>query len=199
MAKKSTIVWIDVESTGIDPHNGDKLLQVACRITNEELEFLDGDGFEMKVYYPLTEAQQMRDTAPDVVRSMHDATGLWDALPGGAPIQSVEEFLLRHIQKFVPQARTARLGGNSITLDRNFLAKYLPSVSNYLHYRSVDVTSVAGLVEMWMPTSKMYHKDSTHDAMDDITESVRELLHYRRLLFPAVGSESDSMDASLAI
>lgn len=184
MARRQNIIWIDVESTGIDA-NHERLLQVACRITNHDLEILDGEGYEAKVHYSPEEVERMKRTTSEFVVEMHTKTGLWDQLhTEGIALEAMEEGLLAHIKQYVPEARKARLAGNSITLDRNFINTYLPAVGEHLHYRSYDVSSIAGMVEMYMGGGKMYRKDSTHEAMDDITESIKEMAHYQKLLFP---------------
>lgn len=186
MARKQRIVWIDVESTGIDA-NTEALLQVACRITDQDLEFIDGDGFEAKIFYTPHEIAYMKRKSVPYVVDMHTKTELWDSLddPANGSVEDVENALLEHIRKYVPEAGTARLAGNSITLDRNFINVNLPRVGEHLHYRSYDNSSTAGLVEMYMGSDKMYvKKQSSHEAMDDITQSVMEARYYKNLLFP---------------
>jgi oligoribonuclease len=92
---------------------------------------------------------------------------------------------LEFIKLHVPEARTVPLCGNSIGTDRRFLAKYLPEIENYLHYRSVDVSSVKELAKRWFPKSGIDrpNKGGMHRAMDDVRESVRELQYYREKFF----------------
>lgn len=196
MARKQNIVWIDVETTGIDA-NHEKLLQVALRVTDHDLNFIDGDGFERKVYYSEDEVAKIKERAVPFVQEMHEKTGLWDALSTeGIPMGVLEVDIMAHLVEHVPEAKTARLAGNSITLDRNFINANLPVLGNHLHYRSYDVTTIAGMVEMYVGGGKMYRKDSTHEAMDDITESVNEFRHYKELLFPLYSGLTEDEDSS---
>lgn len=170
------VVWIDVETTGLDADRH-KLLQVACIVTDGDYNELD-EGYEGKVFQSATQVDILRGTSSDIVRQMHDANGLWDALPSGKALEEVEQELLSYITQHVPEARTARLGGNSITLDRNFLQKNVPSVFNHIHYWSYDISSVAGMFDQFVPSVKRYEKKATHDALDDIRESIAEGKHY---------------------
>lgn len=178
----SRIVWLDVESTGIDPHKGEKLLQIACIVTDTALNEV-GEGFEMKVKYSYEEAAEMYASAVPFVRDMHSATGLWKAIQDeGRPLVEVEDELLAYLAEQGVEAGQARLGGNSITLDRNFLSVFMPRVLAYLHYRSLDMTSVGGFMELFRPDVKQFEKAKTHDALDDIRESLGEARHYAKAL-----------------
>lgn len=186
MARKKSIIWLDVETTGVN-RDINSLLQVACRITDENLEFLDESGYEAKIHFTNEEVEELKKHTSDYVIDMHTKTGLWDALSGGdsKPRNVIDTELLTHIQKYVPEAKTGLLGGNSITLDRNFLEKFMPKSFEHLHYRSFDVTTMAMAVEMWLGSGSMYNKTNLmHEAMDDITQSVLEARHYQKLLFP---------------
>lgn len=177
---KERIVWIDVETTGIDSSK-EKLLQVACIVTDGNLNELD-KGFEKKIYYDLPTVREMRSKADPFVQKMHDNNGLWEALPSGANMITVSEELLEYIKQYVPEAKKARLGGNSITLDRNFLKFNMPDVLDYLHYRSYDLSSIAGFFELFVKTVDPFEKQKTHDALDDIKESIAEGRYYADLL-----------------
>lgn len=174
------IVWIDVETTGIDA-NKEHLLQVACIVTDGNLVELD-KGYEQKVYYSQENAKEMRFNADPYVQNMHDVTGLWKALPSGVKLEEMSNSLLSYIKGFVPDARTARLGGNSITLDRNFLHANVPDVLNHLHYRSYDITSISGFFELYVPGVGPFEKKLAHEALGDIQESIAEARHYAKSL-----------------
>lgn len=171
------IVWIDVETNGLDTDT-DYLLQVACIVTDGNLQELD-NGFEQKIYYAPEKVEEIRAETSDYVNEMHEKTKLWDKLDTeGRPLELVEQDLLAYIVKHVAEPETARLGGNSITLDRNFLKSYLPGVYNYIYYRSYDMSSVSGFIHLFAPDVPKYEKKFSHDALDDIRESIAEAKHY---------------------
>lgn len=172
------LTWIDVESTGLDPHDGERLLQVAAIVTDGRFEPLH-EGFMAKIHYTEAQVASMKAQANDYVRAMHEATGLWDSLPTeGLPLDVVERDLLAYLKQFITEPKTSRLGGNSITLDRNFLNVNLPGVLNFLHYRNIDMSSVAGFFELTRPEIPFFEKGKSHDALDDIRESIAEAKHY---------------------
>ena len=181
MADKA-ICWIDVESTGIRIKDGHRLLEVACLITDLELNILDETGFRAVIKYTADEVVKLKSLAGDYVLEMHTKTGLWDSLEEGTPLELVNLQLEAYIQNLIPEPQTARLGGNSISLDRNFLDEFLPSVYNHLHYRSIDVSSVSGLAQYWYKGPK-FQKKTLHSAFDDITESIEELRFLRKHFF----------------
>lgn len=178
------IAWVDVETTGLDPYTKDYLLQVAVVVTDGHLGPLD-EGVEYVVQYNPGLALAVRRAANDYVKAMHDKSGLWDKLPYGTPLKDVENLVLEYLQKHIEKPGTAKLGGNSITLDRKFLDKNLPAVNNYLHYRSLDITSWVGMFELAgvVPSKVPYFKkENTHTAMEDIKESIAEAKYYLDVL-----------------
>lgn len=197
--KKQNIVWLDVETTGVEENEGDKLLQVALLVTDEAMNVLDGSEFEVKIHYSAEEVEAMKLTTDEYVVNMHNATNLWNLLPvEGIPMAEAEAQLLAHLRKFVPEAKSARIAGNSITLDRNFLRKNMRELFEHLHYRSFDASTISGLAETLAPWELLYQKPkSTHEAMQDIRDSVDEMRYYRELIKPVfdalvAGSQSDS-------
>jgi oligoribonuclease len=122
----------------------------------------------------------------DVVRAMHTKSGLLDAIQASTTsLAEAGEATLAFLRQHIPEARSVPLCGNSIGTDRRFLAAWLPEVDDYLHYRSVDVSSVKELVRRWYPEmySKGPKKTGNHRALDDILESIRELRYYREAVF----------------
>lgn len=176
------IIWIDVESTGVEPFKKDELLEVACLITDADLNILDEEGFRAVIKYSDLQISRMKLRTSPYVLEMHTKTGLWDELPHGTAVKDVDESLLAYIKRFVPEARKARIAGNSITLDRNFMEANLPQSYGHLHYRSYDVSTIAGLASAWYE-DEGYQKKLTHAAMDDIRESIEELRYYRKRIF----------------
>lgn len=174
------IVWIDVETTGIDA-NIEKLLQVACIVTDGNLNPLN-EGWEAKVSYSMDEVSEMKENCIPFVRDMHDKTGLWQALvTDGISVKELEKQLLEEIRLYTEKG-TARIGGNSITLDRNFINKNLPVVGDYLSYRSYDMSSISGWFELHDPSSAPFEKENVHEALDDIRASIAEGRYYMELI-----------------
>ena len=122
----------------------------------------------------------------DVVRKMHEKSGLLDAIRSSTlTVADAEAQTLDFIKQHVPEARTVPLCGNSIGTDRRFLATQLPSVDEWLHYRSVDVSTLKELCRRWYPDAlaKAPKKGGSHRALDDIRESIEELRYYRSAVF----------------
>lgn len=177
------IAWIDVESTGLSPYlTGDKLLQVACYVTDTDLNILEPQGFEAFVHYTPEETRELYDNTSAYVQNMHNSTGLWEKLSTeGIPLSSIDAQLKEYISSFYPDKKTVWFGGNSIVLDRNFVTAFLPETDAFLHYRNVDVTSVAGLALSWYGFS--FEKKRSHNAKEDIMESIEELRALRKVVF----------------
>lgn len=173
------ITWIDVETGGLD-ESTDKLFEVAAIVTDRNLNILDPLGFNMVIHYPKEEVAKLRNAAVPLVQDMHDKTGLWDRMPSGTPRHEVDEKLHEYISQF-SEPRTSWLGGNSITLDRNFLRANLRQSFAHLSYRSIDVSTISGLAKAWFGVT--YEKKLLHAAFSDITESIEELRFYRENIF----------------
>jgi oligoribonuclease len=189
------LVWIDCEMTGLDL-SVDELVEVAVVITDYELVPVD-PGFRVVIKAD----QAVLDQMNDIVRTMHTSSGLLEEIPGGVSLADAEYQVNEYILRFVPDAQTAPLAGNTIGTDRAFLAKYMPRVDAHLHYRSVDVSSIKELARRWFP--RVYFqsppKAGGHRALADILESIRELDYYRRALFVAApGPTSEEAQAAAA-
>jgi oligoribonuclease len=181
------LVWIDCEMTGLDLGR-DALVEVACVVTDSELNQLD-EGVDLVIKPPQEALEQMSD----VVRQRHTTSGLLDALPGGVTLAEAEARVLEYIRGHIPEPKRAPLCGNSIATDRSFLARDMPLVDAYLHYRMIDVSSIKELVRRWYP--RVYfaapEKQGGHRALADIVESIRELRYYRAAVFvPQPGPDS---------
>ncbi|SEH02473.1 oligoribonuclease [Nonomuraea solani] len=175
------LVWIDCEMTGLDLSR-DALVEVACVITDSELNQLD-EGVDVVIKPPPESLEQMSQ----VVREMHTSSGLLPELAGGVTLAEAESLVLDYIRRHVPEPKKAPLCGNSIGTDRTFLSRDMPGVDSYLHYRMVDVSSIKELARRWYP--RVYfaapEKQGGHRALADITESIRELRYYRAAIFVA--------------
>lgn len=186
-AENDRIVWIDCEMTGLDLAV-DELVEIAVIVTDFELNALD-PGFQIVIKPDDSAVANMND----FVTNMHAASGLLEEIPHGVSLAEAEFEVLEYIQRFAPEGK-APLGGNTIGTDRMFLAKYMPRVDRWLHYRNVDVSSVKELSRRWYPRAYFHApaKDGGHRALADIRESIRELAYYREAVFVAApGPTSD--------
>ena len=176
------LVWMDLEMTGLDPGRN-VIVEIATLVTDNELEILD-EGLDLVVHQP-PEAMALME---DVVRGMHTSSGLLKEIEASTiTLEEAGQRTLDYIKTHVPEARSVPLCGNSIGTDRRFLAAYLPDIEEYLHYRSIDVSSVKELAKRWFPkeSSAAPGKAGTHRALGDIQESVAELRYYRDAVFKA--------------
>jgi oligoribonuclease len=183
---------MDLEMTGLDPAT-DVIVEIATLVTDDGLEIV-AEGPDLVVHQPPSALAGMGE----VVREMHTRSGLLPAIESSTiSLADAGDATLAFIRQHVPVARTVPLCGNSIGTDRRFLAAYLPEIENYLHYRSVDVSTIKELARRWAPdvAEGAPRKETTHRALDDIRESVAELRWYRDNLFklssdPAVAPTS---------
>jgi oligoribonuclease len=121
----------------------------------------------------------------EVVREMHTASGLLAALPDGLNLAEAQDLVLTYVRQHVPESRKVPLCGNSIATDRAFLARDMPELDSFLHYRMVDVSSIKELARRWYPRAYFAspEKHGGHRALADIRESIRELRYYREAVF----------------
>ena len=187
------LVWIDCEMTGLSPDN-DSLVEIAVVVTNSDLEVLD-PGLDLVIKPREGTAEKMSD----FVREMHTKSGLIQEFENGVDLADAEAAVLEYIKRFIPEARTAPLAGNTIGTDRMFITKYMPELDAHLHYRNIDVSTIKELTKRWYP--RVYYqlpkKDGGHRALADILESIEELRYYRKtVLVPLPGPTSE--EAQLA-
>lgn len=172
MTDKDLIAWIDVETTGLSPSNS-SLLEIAVLITDTDLNLLDDAGYHGTIRYSREEVESLKSETVPFVVEMHTKNGLWSRLPEGKPLEVVEEEVLAYIKQFAPRPQQARVGGNSVRLDLNFLDAFLPSVARHLHYRFFDVTSLA-TAALWWLGSEPDKPESDHTAKGDILASLEQ-------------------------
>jgi oligoribonuclease len=177
------LVWVDCEMTGLDLRR-DALIEIAVLVTDSDLHILD-DGIDLVIAAP----PELLDDMQPVVREMHAASGLTDLVrTSTTTVADAERQVIEHLRKHVPDARTVPLCGNSIATDRAFLARDMPELDAFLHYRMVDVSSIKELCRRWYP--RVYfaqpQKGLAHRALADIRESIRELRYYRSTIFVPV-------------
>jgi oligoribonuclease len=165
--------------TGLDL-TSDALVEIACVVTDGELNTLD-DGIAVVIKPPPEALDQMAD----VVREMHTTSGLLAELGGGVTQAEAQELVLAYVRQHVPDSRKVPLCGNSIGTDRTFLARDMPELDAFLHYRMVDVSSIKELARRWYPRTYFAspEKHGGHRALADIRESIRELRYYREAVF----------------
>jgi len=181
------LVWIDCEMTGLDLAR-DALIEIACLVTDGNLTVLD-EGVDL-VIKPAAEAV---DHMVDVVREMHTTSGLIEELASGVTLAEAQEKVLAYVRSHIRDARKVPLCGNSIATDRAFLARDMPELDAFLHYRMVDVSSIKELARRWYPRAYFASplKHGGHRALADIRESIQELQYYREAIFvPPPGPDS---------
>jgi oligoribonuclease len=174
MDKKLNLIWIDLEMTGLAP-NADRILEIATLITDANLNII-AEGPNLAV----RQSDELLDGMDDWNQRHHSKTGLIEKVKNSriddkeAERQTIE-FLVQYSDK-----GASPMCGNSICQDRRFLANYMPELEEFFHYRNLDVSSIKELVRRWKPEIlEGLVKKGTHIAMDDIKDSVIELVHYR--------------------
>lgn len=193
---REELVWIDCEMTGLDLKS-DRLIEIAALVTDADLNIL-GDGIDVVIHADEDALSGM----VDVVARMHSSSGLdKEVLASDIDVATAEKMVLDYIRSHVKQAKTAPLCGNSIATDRGFIARDMPALDDYLHYRMIDVSSIKELCRRWYP--RIYFgqpaKGLAHRALADIHESIRELKYYRSTAFvPAPGPSTSEIAAVAA-
>jgi oligoribonuclease len=177
VAKADNLVWIDLEMTGLDPAR-DHVIEIATIVTDSDLNVV-AEGPVIAIHQPESVLAGMDEWN----RTTHGASGLLDRVrvsrveAAGAEAQTLA-FLEHHAQ-----AGASPMCGNSICQDRRFLAREMPALERFFHYRNLDVSTLKELARRWAPSVLAgVQKSSTHAALDDVRESIAELAHYRRTL-----------------
>jgi oligoribonuclease len=179
-ADDNQLVWLDLEMTGLDVERH-TIVEIACIVTDSELTVLD-DGIDIVIHQDADALAQM----DDFVRKMHTKSALLPAISASdVSVATAQARTLEYVRSHVPGAGIAPLCGNSIGTDRRFLDRYMHDLDTFLHYRSVDVSSLKELCRRWYPAiyTKRPGKSEQHRALDDIRESIEELKFYREKLF----------------
>ena len=168
------LIWIDLEMTGLDP-NSDLIIEIATIMTDKNLNVID-EGPSIVV----NQSDEAMDSMDEWCTNQHGKSGLTDRVKNSViSEETAENLTLAFLKQHVPQHKSP-MCGNSICQDRRFLARYMPQLEDFFHYRNLDVSTLKELTSRWAPEKKMvYAKESSHLAMDDIKDSIDELKHYR--------------------
>ena len=180
------LIWIDCEMTGLDLAT-DALVEIAVLVTDSELNVI-GEGVDVVIH--ATEGQLA--SMNHFVCEMHTTSGLITEIPKGISVAAAEAQILTYLQSAGVEAGKSPLAGNSVSVDRNFIARDMRALNEYLHYRTIDVSSIKELARRWYP--KTYFaapaKTGNHRALGDIRDSIAELAYYRAALF--INSDNNS-------
>jgi oligoribonuclease len=175
---RERLIWIDLEMTGLDPFQ-DHIIEIATIITNNELALV-AEGPVIALHQPddvilaMDEWNTRQHTASGLVQRVRDSN---------MSPQQAERMILEFLRQYVPQSASP-MCGNSICQDRRFLARLMPELEAFFHYRNLDVSSIKEVVRRWAPAvAKAHQKKGTHLALDDIRESIAELKYYREHVF----------------
>ena len=174
MSQKENLVWMDLEMTGLEPEQ-DVIIEIATIVTDSDLNVI-AEGPVIAVHQP----DIILDSMDEWNTRTHGNSGLTQRvrdskLDARAAELATLEFLRQHVKQ-----GASPLCGNSIHQDRRFLVKYMPELEAYMHYRNIDVSTLKELAKRWKPSVvASFQKQGSHQALDDIRESIAEMQHYR--------------------
>ena len=173
------LVWIDCEMTGLSLET-DALVEIAVLVTDSELNVI-GEGIDLVIHATEGQLAEMND----YVRKMHTDSGLINEIAGGIDIAAAEQQILAYLQSAGVAAGKSPLAGNSVSVDRNFIARDMKQLAEFLHYRTIDVSTIKELSRRWYPKAYFAAPDKTgnHRALGDIQDSIAELAYYRQAVF----------------
>ena len=173
--EQPNLIWIDCEMTGLDLEK-DVLVEIAVLVTDSELNVI-GEGIDLVIAATPEQLAGMNE----FVTQMHTNSGLITEIPNGISVSVAEDAIIKYLESASTVAGKSPLAGNSVSVDRSFIARDMPRLNDYLHYRTIDVSSVKELARRW--NAKVYFnspaKTGNHRALGDIQDSIAELAHYR--------------------
>jgi oligoribonuclease len=188
---KAPLVWVDMEMTGLVPER-DRIIEVALVVTDGELNTIA----EAPVWV-IHQPDEVLDAMDSWNKGTHGRSGLIDKVKAAKFSEAdVETMIVEFLKPLVP-AGTAPLAGNTVHQDRRFMARYLPAFDSYLHYRIVDVSTLKELARRWRPdVFSGVVKESKHEALADVYESIEELRYYRRTFLRAEPAVADAVSGT---
>ncbi|MFP1724453.1 oligoribonuclease [Lonsdalea quercina] len=174
MVNENNLIWIDLEMTGLDPER-DRIIEIATLVTDAHLNIL-AEGPTLAVHQPDSQLALMDDWN---VRT-HTGSGLVERVRASTYDENAAaQETIAFLRQWVPEGKSP-ICGNSVGQDRRFLFRYMPELESYFHYRYLDVSTLKELARRWKPEILTgFKKQNTHQALDDIRESVAELAYYR--------------------
>jgi len=174
MKNSSNLIWIDLEMTGLDPDK-ERIIEIATIVTDKDLNIL-AEGPMMAVSQP----KSLLDAMDEWCTTHHGESGLTQrVLDTNITDAMAEKATIEFLSEWIEPGKSP-ICGNSIGQDRRFLVRYMPSLSDYFHYRNIDVSTLKELAVRWKPEIlKGFSKQNKHLALDDIRESIQELAYYR--------------------
>ena len=174
----SNLIWIDLEMTGLDT-TSDMIIEIATIVTDSQLNIL-AEGPVLAIH----QSDDVLNAMDEWNTRQHGSSGLTERVRGSSLDElAAEQQTIDFLAQYVPE-NTSPMCGNSICQDRRFLARCMPELERYFHYRNLDVSTIKELVMRWSPVvAKGFKKGSTHLALDDTRDSIRELQYYREYFF----------------
>jgi oligoribonuclease len=184
--EQPNLIWIDCEMTGLSLEK-DVLVEIAVLVTDSDLNVI-GEGVDVVIKASAEQLAGMNE----FVTQMHTTSGLITEIPNGISVAEAEAKVIAYLESAATQPGKSPLAGNSVSVDRSFIARDMPLLNDYLHYRTVDVSSIKELTRRWFP--KAYFaapaKTGNHRALGDIQDSIAELAYYRQAVFISAQTEA---------
>ncbi|NJN46564.1 MAG: oligoribonuclease [Candidatus Competibacteraceae bacterium] len=177
MSLPENLIWIDLEMTGLDTQT-DRIIEIATIVTDSQLTVL-AEGPVLAIH----QSDSVLAAMDEWNRTQHGRSGLLDRVRASRVDEpNAEAQTLQFLSEYLPPGKSP-MCGNSVCQDRRFLARCMPTLEAYFHYRNLDVSTLKELARRWYPTHDSFNKPSAHLALDDIRASIEELRYYRKTLF----------------